>query len=79
MNEKGWIGMTYKIIPQSDLKVSSICLGGGRIGSAIDEPSSFKLMDYFYGEGAILLIPRMSTPIGCRLKKASVRRPSESG
>ncbi|MDB5084226.1 MAG: aldo/keto reductase [Bacilli bacterium] len=43
--------MIYKQIPGSDLTCSSICLGTGSFGTAIDEASSWKLLDTFVEAG----------------------------
>jgi aryl-alcohol dehydrogenase-like predicted oxidoreductase len=43
--------MNKKLIPNTDLKPSAICLGGAHLGAAIDEESAFKLLDAFYDMG----------------------------
>ncbi len=43
--------MNKKMIPNTDLQVSDICLGGAHLGAAIDEKTSFDLLDAFYDMG----------------------------
>ena len=47
--------MNRKPIPNTDLKVSDICLGGAHLGASIDEKTSFGLLDAFYEMGGNLI------------------------
>lgn len=47
--------MTKIRIPNTDLKVSSICMGTGGIGSAINQTDSFQMMDLFIEHGGNFL------------------------
>jgi len=37
--------MKYVTIPRTDLRVSTICLGSGEVGSSLDQEKSFRLLD----------------------------------
>lgn len=37
--------MKYVTIPQTDLRVSTVCLGSGEVGSSLNQEGSFKLLD----------------------------------
>lgn len=43
--------MRLRMMPQTDLEASVICLGGAQIGSGINEDDSFRLLDQFVDEG----------------------------
>jgi aryl-alcohol dehydrogenase-like predicted oxidoreductase len=43
--------MRYTIIPSTELKPSTICLGSTNIGSTIDRESSFRLLDLYLEQG----------------------------
>lgn len=43
--------MRHVMIPNTDLNVSSVCLGGGPFGSALDETASFAMLDAFANAG----------------------------
>ena len=43
--------MEKKVIHNTDLEVSAICLGGAHLGAAIDEKDAFELLDAFYDMG----------------------------
>ncbi len=43
--------MNYKTIPKTDLRASSICLGGGAVGISLDERESFRILDLFVDLG----------------------------
>jgi aryl-alcohol dehydrogenase-like predicted oxidoreductase len=47
--------MAVKIIPNTTLEVSTICLGTGEIGSGLNEEDSFKLLDLFVELGGNFL------------------------
>ncbi len=43
--------MKYVAIPNSDLRVSQICLGSAEMGASITPKDSFSLLDAFIAEG----------------------------
>jgi aryl-alcohol dehydrogenase-like predicted oxidoreductase len=47
--------MRYTTIPGTDLRTSTICMGTGPIGSAVDRPASFALLDAYVDQGGTFL------------------------
>jgi aryl-alcohol dehydrogenase-like predicted oxidoreductase len=47
--------MRYRTIPNTDLSVSAVCLGAADMGSAIDEATSFLMLDQFLDAGGTFL------------------------
>ena len=47
--------MRYTIIPGTDLRTSTICMGTGPIGSAVDQQASFALLDAYVDRGGSFL------------------------
>src|SRR5690606_2970866 len=47
--------MIYRTIPDTNLNVSSICLGTAQIGSTINKEDSFRLLDQFIELGGSFL------------------------
>jgi len=47
--------MEYQTIPNTDLKPSVICLGTGDVGGALDQQTSFRLLDAYLDLGGTLI------------------------
>ena len=47
--------MRYTVIPGTNLRTSTICMGTGPIGSAVDRQASFALLDAYVDEGGNFL------------------------
>ncbi|MCP8938413.1 aldo/keto reductase [Alsobacter sp. SYSU M60028] len=45
-------GSARVLIPRTQLSVSRLCLGGNRLGGALDKDASFALLDAWVGQGA---------------------------
>jgi aryl-alcohol dehydrogenase-like predicted oxidoreductase len=47
--------MRNTVIPNTTLRVSTICLGTGDVGSTIDQETSINLLDMYYEQGGNFL------------------------
>jgi aryl-alcohol dehydrogenase-like predicted oxidoreductase len=47
--------MKHKTLPGTDLDVSAICLGTAELGTVVDEPRAFRLLDVFLNHGGTFL------------------------